>query len=420
MMDNGVPPIDDFPLHMESEHFVIHYGQRNPRKGRGRGSEGVRDRILILTYVEALGNLYNIMKAEPWGRPPPVVDLGGKTHVFVFDTYPFMDIDSFSQTAPGSSAQSVPYIVLPCRNDETSTQAELQRAAAEAVHEATHVFNFTERPDDLLTPAWVWYDEGFAVFMETLAVAGNPDYVRFLKNWIDRPEIPLDHRNARYQAGMFVRYLAKRLGHQFVNEVWTKSKASERPLEAIQRMLASNQVLISPDPNVKDLFASGYCMDPFFLWDHASAGLAPDVFARFGERAITDSLVLSAGAPAQTTDGVLDHLACRYYRFYLRGDVSKVWIALTPEGVVNSTRLKAEAAAVTSEGLRKGITPLRPPAEPAEGEPFRLTAWLDGIDPAEIDHLILVVSNCGTRADPFDGTDQHDDEKGFTIEAAVS
>jgi Family of unknown function (DUF6055) len=405
---------------MESDHFVIHYGLRNPREGRGRGSEGVRDRILVLTYVEALEHLHSIMTDAPWNRPPPVVDLDRRTHVFVFDTYPFTDVDPFSQTAPGSSAQTVPYIVLPCRNDETSTQAELQRAAAEAVHEATHVFNFTEKPDDLLVPAWEWYDEGFAVFMETLAVAGNPDYVRFLKNWIDRPEVPLDHRNARYQAGMFVRYLARRLGHRFVNEVWTDSAPSEGPFQAIQRMLPPNQVLISPDPKVKDLFASGYCMDPFFLWDHASAGLAPEVFARFGERAITDSLMLKAGAPAQMTGGVLDHLACRYYRFYLKGNVSKVWIALTPGNGAGPTKLKAEVAAVTGEGARTGVTPLHPPPEPVEGEPFRLTAWLNVADPGEIDHLILVVTNCGTRPDPLNGTNLHDDYKDFTIEVAAS
>lgn len=417
----GVPPTSSFPLRMESTHFALHYGLRNPAAGKGRAGEGVRDRIVVLTYLEALERLYSIMTGPPWNRPAPVVDEDKKTHVFIYDSDPFTADDPFSPLPPGSAASSVPYIVLPCRSDETTTQAELHRAAAEAVHEATHVFNFTEHPfDSMLAREWEWYDEGFAVFMETFVVAGNPDYVRFLKNWIDMPEIPLDHPNAKYQAGMFVRYLARRLGPAFINDVWTQSAAGEGPFQAIQRLLPPPHTLISSDPAVRDLFASGYCMDPFFLWDHESAGLAPEVFARYGERAITDSLVLRPGSRG-TTDGALDHLACRYYRFYLKGDISKVRVALTPEGAANGggTPLKAELAAVTSEGRRLSVSPLRPPAGRARAEPFQLSAELKGFDPTEVDHLILVVSNCGTRQNPKDGTGRHDDGKDFAVEVTA-
>lgn len=416
----GVPPTSSFPLHMESPHFVLHYGLRNPTAGKGRGGEGVRDRIVVLTYLEALERLYSIMTEAPWSRPAPVVDKGKKTHVFIYDSDPFTADDPFSVLPRGSNASSVPYIVLPCRSDETTGQAELHRAAAEAVHEATHVFNFTERPfDNMLAGEWEWYDEGFAVFMETFVVAGNPDYVRFLKNWIDMPETPLDHPNAKYQAGMFVRYMARRMGSAFINEVWTKSSPTEGPFQAIQRLLPPKHTLVTPDPAVRDLFASGYCMDPFFLWDHESAGLAPEVFARYGERAITDTLVLRSGQSG-ATDGVLDHLACRYYRFYLKGGISKLQVTLTPEGATRGTGtpLKGELAAVTLEGRRVGITPLRTSAGRAPTAPLHLSAELKDFDQAEIDHLILVVSNCGKTAK--DGTGRHDDEKDFNVEAVAS
>jgi hypothetical protein len=418
----GVPPTSSFPLRMESPHFILHFGLRNPTAGKGRGGEGVRDRIVVLTYLEALERLYSIMTAAPWNRPAPIVDQGKKTHVFIYDSDPFTADDPFSTLAPGSTATSVPYIVLPCRNDETTTQAELHRATAEAVHEATHIFNFTERPfDSMLAQEWEWYDEGFAIFMETHVVAGNPDYVRFLKNWIDMPEVPLDHPNAKYQAGMFVRYLAKRMGTAFINDVWTMSAPTEGPFQAIQRMLLPKHVLLSPNPAVPDLFASGYCMDPFFLWDHESAGLAPEVFARYGERAITDSLVLRSGSP-EATDGALDHLACRYYRFYLKGDVSRVSVTLSPDGATNGggTQLKGEVAAVTSVGRRVSVSPLHALNGRAKAESIQLSAELNDFDPAEVDHLILVVSNCGTRKNPNDGTGHHDDGKRFTIKAVAS
>lgn len=416
----GVPPISSFPLHMESPHFVLHYGRRNPADGRGRGGEGVRDPIVVLTYYEALERLYSIMTESPWDRPAPVVDGGGRTHVFIYDSDPFTADDPFSQPVPPSAANSVPYVVLPCRSDETTTQAELHRATAEAVHEATHVFNFRERPfDSILAGDWEWYDEGFAVFMETYVVAGNPDYVRFLKNWIDMPEIPLDHHNAKYQAGMFVRYLARRLGHTFINSVWTQSAPNHGPLQAMQHMLQPAQTLVSPNPNVQDIFASGYCMDPFFLWDHESAGLAPEVYARYGERALTDSLVLRPGVMG-ATGGVLDHLACRYYRFYLRGSYSAVRVTLTPPAAAEGTPLKAELAAVTPEGRRKSVPPLRPPEVDKVGDPSTLSAELTGLQPEEVDHLILVVSNCGTRQNMQDGTANHDDDISFTVEAVAS
>lgn len=418
MFFNGIPPTSSFPLRMESPHFILHYGMRNPATGKGRGSDGVRDKIVVLTYVEALERLYSIMTGAPWNRPAPVVGREEKTHVFIYDSDPFIADDPFSAPASRSIADSVPYIVLPCRTDEATTQAELHRAEAEAVHEATHVFNFTERPfDSILANNWEWYDEGFAVFMETLAVAGNPNYIRFLKNWIDMPEVPLDHPNAKYQAGMFLRYLAKRLGHSFINDVWTQSAPAEEPLQAMQRLLPPGITLISPNPNVRDLFASGYCMDPFFLWDHESAGLAPEIFARYGERAVTDSLVLRPGQVG-VTDGTLDHLACRYYRFYLKGEILRVKVALTPHGAEadGGTLLKAEVASVTSEGRRVSVIPLR--AHP--GEPLCLSAELTRFEAADVEYLILVVSNCGTRRNLHDGTEHHDDGKSFAIEAIAS
>jgi len=413
-----VPPISSFPLEMRSDHFVIHYGLRNPVNGKGRGGDGVRDHILILTYLEALERLYDIMINPPWSRPHPVVDVDNRTHVFVLNEEAQTAEDSFANLAPNSATQNVPFIVLPCRSAETTTQAELQRATAEAVHEATHVFNYTERRyDSIMAEHWRWFDEGFAIFMETLVVSGNPDYIRYLLNWIDLPEMPLDHTNAKYQAGMFVRYLAKRLGNIFVNNVWVQSQPRERPLETIQRLLPHGQVLVSSDPNTQDLFASGYCMDPYFLWDYQSAGLAPDVFARYGERAITESFVLWPNrTPVQAAD-TLSHLACRYYRFYLKGAVSTVDIELTPEKRQETMPLKAEVAVITVTRQRTNRQALRPSQAPGRGH--KLSVTMGSMSLADIDHIVMVVTNCGTRPNMDDDRDDHDDEVNFSIEASA-
>jgi hypothetical protein len=415
----GVPSPSNFPREMKSEHFVIHYGLRNPNEGKGRSCDGVRDHTLILTYLESLERLYDIMTSPPWSRPAPIVDVDGRTHVFAFNHPAITADDPFADSAPRWAGRSVPFIVLPCRSHETTTQAELQRASAEAVHEATHVFNYTQRPyDDFSSQDWEWFDEAFAVFMETRVLAGNPDYVRFLMNWIDMPETPLDHSSAKYQAGMFVRYLAKRLGNEFINDVWVNSDPTDDPLTAIQKLLGNRFRVVDSDPAVQDLFASGYCIDPYFLWDHESAGLATDVFTRYGERAISESCGLREGSPTWSATGYLDHLACRYYRVYPKGNIPKMTINMATHNGTPVKRLKAEVAIVTTERRRRDPRPLLPVAapQPAQNELFSTT--FDDLPVDEIDHLVLVVANCGQRPDKEDDRD-HDDDIEYTISVSV-
>jgi len=415
-----VPKLEQLLPHvLESEHFVIHFGYRNPPVGGfgtqgirdravGLGGHGIRDRAVVLTYMNALESLYRAMTADPWHREAPVTD-GGRTHVYIADSEPY----TFHR-------RKVPFIVLSSRSNEPTTQAELYRAAAEAVHEATHLFNFREHPmNDPNSKAWEWFDEGIAVLMETLVASGNTDYFRFLMNWIDMPEVSLDDPKGKYQAGMFVRYLSKRLGVGFVNDVWTQSLVDETPLQTIARLIPSGQTFISPDPTVSDIFASGYCIDPYFMWDHDCAGLAPDIILRYGERAVTESLVLRRGSE-ETIDGLLNHLACRYYRFYLRGDVSRLRLSLYITDAPQATPLKAEVAVVTREKCRKVVEPLLPTAPVPAGVAGKLSVTLNTDDSEEIDHLVLVVSNCGLRAARSQKGGPHDDKKPYVIEAAAS
>jgi Family of unknown function (DUF6055) len=397
------------PPALESEHFIIHFWLRNPLTGKGMGVHGVRDRMIILTYVEALEDLYRAMTALPWQRQPPPTDSTGKSHVYVLDSSPFTIHDS----------HKVPFIVLSCRSNEPTTQAELHRAAAEAVHEGTHLFNYRERPMyDPNSDIWEWFDEGLAVLMEMLVASGNPDYFRFLMDWIDMPEMSLDDQEGHYQAGMFIRYLTKKMGIEFVNKVWLESKIEESPLEAIERMMPPSQKFLSADPSDKDIFASGYCVDPYFIWEHASASVAPDVFLRYGERAISESKLLRVGTQAQI-EGQLNHLACRYYRFFLKSDVTRVRIDFSVSDPHNTTPFKAEVAFVAKDRQRIAERHRLFPVDGKMGATGPLSTILDGFDPDDIDHLVLVVSNCGTRTHKHPGGKDTDDKKDYTITASA-
>ena len=403
-------------LEKKSAHFIIRYNLRNPLTGRGHGVAGVRDEALIDIYLEALERLYAVMTAPPWSRRPPIVGSEGKTIVNVADAAslllgtgsPFTDAD----------LQGVPYIHLQCGNDEPSVERERLRAIAEAVHEATHVFNWRERPlRDLNTAPWLWMHEAMAVYMETVVLRDNDDFHRFLRNWVVIPETPLDTWNARYQAGMFLCYLAAKTAPEVINKIWTMSEPAERPLDCIARILwqEGKRKFSSADPQDDDLFASGYCMDSYFLQDIANAGHAGNVFDRHGERGVSESFYLSPG-DSPTTEDSLDHLACRYYRLFLESSVRQLEVQLLAHGSREATTLKAELAVVTQSSQRGRVYKLHPAAAPATAaEPVQLSAAVSEVAPGEIDHLVLVVSNCGFRGARQDPSIAHDDGQQYTI-----
>lgn len=398
----------ELPLTLESPHFIFHFGLRNPLNGTGMGVNGVRTKLVVVTYVEALEGLHQVMTSSPWLRDLPPTGPEGKTHIYLLDDSPFTAYDR----------DYIPYIVLSCRSNEPTTQAELHRAAAEAVHEGTHLFNYKKRPmHDLNSEAWVWLDEGLAMLMEMLVAPGNPDYFRFLTNWIDMPEMSLDDPDAHYASGMFVRYLSKKMGCEFVNDVWMKSKPQETPLETLERLMPEGQRFISANPDDDDLFASGYCIDPYFIWDHGHPGVAPDVFLRYGERAISESCFLKAQANSEI-QGFLDHLACRYYRFFLRSDVRSLEIVFDPLESACETPFKAEIVAITKEREREKRFLLRGP-EDGNDASQKLSVSLNNLDPDVLDHLVLVVSNCGMRSQ-LQGLRLHDDKKEYRIVASAN
>lgn len=401
-------------LTLKSDHFVVRYGLRNPTQGRGLGASGVSDRGLLLTYIHALERLYQVMISPPWKRPELVRNSEEKIQVYVFAISELVPGDG--SPFAGTTSEGLPFVCLPSGSVEPSAHAEMLRAAAEAVHEATHIFNSNQQEErGLNSNQWDWFDEAIAVFMETHLIPGNHDHLRFLKNWIDIPETPLDDWAARYQAGMFVYYLEKR-DPGSANRVWMESLPKETPIETMIRLRPGGQTFVSYDPDEKDLFASGYCLDSYFLWDHNSLSLAPELFVRYGERSITESFVIRSGGQARSDRHRVDHLACRYFRFYLKGDVKKLVVRLSSAPDQKIAPIKAELATVSLEKQRGDhVVTLRPEEIKGEKSETVLFADLTEFDTEELDHFVLVVSNCGTRARQPNLKKPHDDDRSFEI-----
>ncbi len=415
--------ISKLPLTMESEHFLIRYGLRNPPQGKGLGASGIQDRGLLLTYVKALERLHKTMTESPWNRPFPQTGDSGKTPIYVFNISELTPFDGSPFT--DTDLNDVPFICLPSRSFEPSMQDEMHRAAAEAVHEATHVFNYRHRPRyHLHSKPWDWLDEALAVFMETHLIPGNHDHLRFLRNWIEMPEVPLDDWSARYQAGMFIYYLEKCVPG-LANKVWVESLLTEDPIKAFSRLLPettrSGDVFVSHAPDVHDLFASGYCMDSYFLWDHNSASLAPELYVRYGERSVTESFVLRPGQHESSGSQLLDHLACRYFRFYLKGNVTNLQVEVRADKSQTISPLKAELAIVNSELRRERNAIALRPELVETGRPAQiLTAEINRISCETTDHVVLVVTNCGTRPTQPNSRIEHDDGRLFEVRVSAS
>lgn len=399
---------------LESKHFTAHFALRNPSTGRGSWVGGVRSHSIVNAYLDGLERLYDTMVQEPWKREPPSTGRDGKIKVGIFDTSklkfrsgePFTDFDW----------QRIPFICLPHQNSEPTSQGETRLAMAQAIHEAAHVFNWCRRhPLDINSGVWEWFDEALAIFMETLVMSGIPEHLRYVMYWNDMPEVSLDDYSARYQASMFVRYLAKRHGVAFVNKVWMESRDDETPIQALARISQeANQVFSSHDPAVEDLFASGYCVDSYFLLDPKSDGFAPHIYERFRDRSIQESFRLRPGCKEES-NSTLNHLACHYYRFYAEGHTKSLQVRMKVDSSKTESRLKAQVATVT-KGMQRGRVQLLMPVSSDEGdETVLLSAELNEVDVREIDHLVLIVSNCGYR-DAETNPEAYYDEQLYTIE----
>lgn len=375
----------------QSAHFRVHYNYRNPKSRIGAGIGGVRSRALISCYIDALERLYSTITGPPFLRPSLPDERPIEVYVFEssdltqFQGQPFTFLDGDSR----------PFIGLPCRTDQPTVHAEHQYAATSAVHEATHVFNHVLRPMHE-SETWRWFDEATAVFMEPWVFAGNHDHLRFAMNWSDLPEVPLDHPRHCYAAGIFAAYLARSQRPDFMTKIWTHPTKKATALDAIADCLRERGKIFSSDnPGDADVIFSQYCVDSYFLWDTSSLGFLPDLYARYGERAITESFRVEPSKSPGSGTYRIDHLACRYFLLDMRDDVREVFVNVRTPSPNGRSYLKPALVSVRADFSRGENWEFTHAVEPGL---LQFSAVTRDLVPSEVDHLVLVVSNCGYRS----------------------
>src|ERR1700733_1612090 len=168
--------------HRSSRYFTLYYTLRESLTGGG-GVHGVRDLALIDHYFDALERAFCFLME----RPLSFETLNKKVPVYVFEIRAQFPDDGSPHTFQDQDGN--PYIALPSRTDAPTRDEEYRHAIAAACHEAFHavVWHLYSRRK-LENRAWIWFDEGCAVWAETQVRPDILDYLRFGMNWCDIPE----------------------------------------------------------------------------------------------------------------------------------------------------------------------------------------------------------------------------------------
>jgi hypothetical protein len=419
------------------------------------GVHGVRREELLEAIWSALERAYEFLLAQ--GRKPLAADIPPvQVYVFAVDDPRNGCGNPLTTQAvhikPDGAGQALRFgtvIMLPSRSSEPQWYVEKGQTLAAVVHELSHSFNLEilpflkyhatkhESPEAIKLrwewiDSWRWLDEGMAVAAEasfreqerqkTNGLPITNDWLRYALDWVDRPERSLDDPQHDYQAAFFVRYLERLMGGpKFLNEVWNLSECvwSDYASKDCSALTMMDQYLHGLTPALvfcsatePDVFASGYCLDSYFLNDPDSKAYEPEVFARFKERAITRTWRMKH--KTKWPDGKTEHyslpgLACRYFRFMPMKEVRRLVVRVLPGpgGAAGGfCKLKAEVVFAFARPGNSGHCRQRP-----DGFSLRqtlvtlvgsgeLACEIPAFSTDACDHAVLVVTNCDYASPP--------------------
>lgn len=217
---------------------------------------------------------------------------------------------------------------------------------------------------------------------------GNPDYFLFVRNWIDHPDMSLMTDRGIYQSVMFVSFLSRLAGYDFLNSVWTDSEEEETPLEAINRLLKEKR-----GDNFCGVFKE-YCLNGHFLLDPQKYLFFPEIYRRFGRRAVSRNFTLNMEKPEGNCDATfLPHLSCRYYRFFCNG-FDKLSVEIKASQLIETLHAQLAVMGHMDNHLGEPVNLEKCEQENGSVE-YVYRAEMEGIEHFDADHVVLVVSNCG-------------------------
>ncbi len=357
--------------------FKILFAERNPACGRGLSDHGVHDLSVIDEYSDFLQTAYDALTGAAL-RWPPLTGLPVMVRVYALDgAYGFADL------GPPSS------MVLHSGGAEPRTADARARRAATAVHELTHLMQFSRGA----TLTWRWLNEASATALETHVHPANRDAFQYLEPWICAPHRSLDVGEG-YYSFPFVSYLMKIYDPTVVAAAYLRAGAGAgvQAIDALAAEVASRQLrggssVAFASASNPDVFGSRYCRDAYFLSGDRGF-LGGEIRARFGYRAVSESFCKYPVRHAAKDDPV-DHLGCRYYRFRPTERRTRLQVTVALETAPARQFLRVEMYAVR-QSLRRG----RAAAVTRDQNDDSVVLSLDEFHNDRMDHAVLIISNC--------------------------
>jgi hypothetical protein len=239
-----------------------------------------------------------------------------------------------------------------------------------------------------------------------------------------------------------VRYLHRMMERRkdpgFLNRVWQMSETVWKPhfksgvpfrhaaITALEdALLQSPHSLVFCSHTEPDVFASGFCFDSYFMNcerspGYESPGYEPEIFKRFGGRAVTQTWLMEDRTVWSNNNAELyplPGLACRYFRFMPGKKPAKLVVRVVAS---YGHSLKAEWA--LAKGSLEGLLPgERIAAKLCQGANGLLECDLEEFSEAACHHAVLVVSNCAVANGslPYEPPVGYKANVNFTVEAEL-
>ena len=361
-------------------HFVIHYALFNPRSGRGSQEHGVRGVSVVEEYAQALDRAYGVLTGPGHGWQEPAAR---PVDVYVCS----LPRNAFGIAAPTLNGETKFGLARGGNDPRLSTVRRSRQAAA--VHEFAHALEFEYRPAE----SWKWLDDASATAMESIVLPRSVDYYRFLPRWFSHPEESIDSKegDCGYRSALFIKYLVRRFDGRLISrtyEIGRDAGGTKQAMEALAEAIRERRCKLASARD-EEVFASGYCCDAYFIADPRSLLYDPRLDSRYGDRFITES-VDEYPVVLQRTDDFIDHLGCRYYRFWPQDAASALRVTVKLPTVEARHHLRGELVAVTKSHCRGKQLSLHRPSVNANS----MTATLTGFTERSVDHAVLVLANC--------------------------
>ena len=109
-----------------------------------------------------------------------------------------------------------------------------------AAHEFFHTIQF-QITDDITN--YGWWMEASATWMEDRVYPEVNDYVNYIGDWFDHPNLPLDTYNSiisptfQYGTSVWIKHMTEKYGSKFVFDVWNKIRGGDSALSAVEESL---------------------------------------------------------------------------------------------------------------------------------------------------------------------------------------